>query len=198
MKRRRKYWFWSRKGKSTKMCLLCCYGKIWRLYIPEVICPSFNKHYLLSSLKHDLIKNISFLKPSISFFKPSINQAFFMLFIHFASVWLLHLSVPAVRSILFKRLYKYNSYFDNIMWRKCLLEWNFGFVLCVTGLLLWSKCEGAFKSTMLEKKTVLFSQAWEPSPLLRLSSNHFGVLAPSLDNPFPNPVSVVRVHTCTS
>lgn len=26
MKRRRKYWFWRRKGK--KMCLLCCYGKI--------------------------------------------------------------------------------------------------------------------------------------------------------------------------
>ncbi|XP_018558968.1 FYVE, RhoGEF and PH domain-containing protein 4a isoform X2 [Lates calcarifer] len=27
MKRRRKYWFWSRKGKSSKMCLLCCYER---------------------------------------------------------------------------------------------------------------------------------------------------------------------------
>ncbi|XP_047452187.1 FYVE, RhoGEF and PH domain-containing protein 4a isoform X2 [Mugil cephalus] len=27
MKRRRKYWFWSRKGKGSKMCLLCCYEK---------------------------------------------------------------------------------------------------------------------------------------------------------------------------
>ncbi|XP_037111366.1 FYVE, RhoGEF and PH domain-containing protein 4a isoform X2 [Syngnathus acus] len=25
MKRRRKYWFWRRKGKNAKMCLLCCY-----------------------------------------------------------------------------------------------------------------------------------------------------------------------------
>ncbi|XP_067356309.1 FYVE, RhoGEF and PH domain-containing protein 4a isoform X3 [Channa argus] len=27
MKRRRKYWFWSQKGKNTKMCLLCCYER---------------------------------------------------------------------------------------------------------------------------------------------------------------------------
>ncbi|XP_069384237.1 FYVE, RhoGEF and PH domain-containing protein 4a isoform X4 [Paralichthys olivaceus] len=27
MKRRRKYWFWSRKGKNSKMCLLCCYER---------------------------------------------------------------------------------------------------------------------------------------------------------------------------
>uniref|UniRef100_A0A672ZTQ5 FYVE, RhoGEF and PH domain containing 4a n=1 Tax=Sphaeramia orbicularis TaxID=375764 RepID=A0A672ZTQ5_9TELE len=27
MKRRRKYWFWRRKGKNAKMCLLCCYEK---------------------------------------------------------------------------------------------------------------------------------------------------------------------------
>ncbi|KAM8751342.1 FYVE, RhoGEF and PH domain-containing protein 4a isoform 2-T2 [Acanthopagrus schlegelii] len=27
MKRRRKYWFWSRKGKNAKMCLLCCYER---------------------------------------------------------------------------------------------------------------------------------------------------------------------------
>ncbi|XP_056137270.1 FYVE, RhoGEF and PH domain-containing protein 4a isoform X2 [Lampris incognitus] len=26
MKRRRKYWFWRRKGKNAKMCLLCCYA----------------------------------------------------------------------------------------------------------------------------------------------------------------------------
>lgn len=33
MKRQRKYWFWGRKGKNAKMCLLCCYGKIWSLHI---------------------------------------------------------------------------------------------------------------------------------------------------------------------
>ncbi|XP_029290483.1 LOW QUALITY PROTEIN: FYVE, RhoGEF and PH domain-containing protein 4a [Cottoperca gobio] len=27
MKRRRKYWFWRRKGKNAKMCLLCCYER---------------------------------------------------------------------------------------------------------------------------------------------------------------------------
>lgn len=52
-----------------------------------------------------------------------------------------------------------------------------------TGLLLRSdaaECEGAFKSTMLKKDSFVLTSLGTVFPLLRPSSNHFGLLATSL------------------
>ena len=57
--------------------------------------------------------------------------------------------------------------------------------------------KGAFKSTMLEggkKKTVLFSQAWEPSPPLKTLVQPLWPFGNLPDGPLPNCVCAVCVY----
>lgn len=170
MKRQRKYWFWSRKGKTTKMCLLCCYGKIWRLHVPEAVCPFFSKHYF--SIEARLRCFVS----AASSLKPSINQAFNLFSIPSADVWLFPPRVLSVRSMSFKKLYGVlQDSFDYIMWRQRFksLAW---FRVCVCLYDDWLARVEQTQQNVREhlnppcwrgkKRTVLFSWAWEPFPSL--------------------------------
>lgn len=88
MKRRRKYWFRSRKGKNTKMCLLCCYGKIWRPHIwfcafysahPLAdICDSFHYHKTLCDLFYPCGTGILVLLAFWPSFRPASNKTGFI------------------------------------------------------------------------------------------------------------------------